>query len=178
MTGYEGYDQIPSAFDAISQRRGSFGAQPSTLSFSAPGGYESGNAGPSGAASANDPGYDYMRQQAMSDSVGRTQGMRQTAMDSSPNDPSAAAFGGLEGEFGGQDRAAHDMNAAAMQHYQTMQMQAWQQHMAELQHQWDMEQQRSANTAALWGMGGQLLGAGISAFPSYAKTFGWGGAKP
>ena len=199
MTGY--YD-IPHANDAIAQRRASFGgsggygaAEPSGWSSpegsqqtqAAPqqaqpagygaGGYGGGSNQVTGSVGSSGDSYlDMLHNSGMADALGSAYSARLHAMNASPNDPSMAAFAGLQSQIGGQSNAAHNLNDAGMQYAQQMRQHEWNQQQAELQHQWEMELQKSKNNAAMWQMGGQLLGAGITAAPSYAKTFwGWGG---
>ena len=170
MNGYDtmpqGWSDIPHATDAISQRRTQAAASAPGYSGGTSAAYGGSSVGGS-YGSSGDPMFDYFRSQALSDAGARTRGARLTAMDSSPNDPSLAAFGGLQGEIGGQGQAAADINQGALGWDQQQVMRAWQEHMAQLQHQWQMQQQQSQNSSGLWQDLGGVVGAGISTLPYF-----------
>jgi hypothetical protein len=185
MTGY--YD-IPHANDAMAMRRanagGGFGAsepagwsspEQSQQAYQQPqqaqgGGsyYGGGNSITGSVGSSGDPYLDQLRNTGMADAQGQAYASRLHAMNAAPNDPSMAAFAGLQAQIGGQSNAAHNLNDAGMQYSQQQRQQQWQQqwqeHIAQLQHQWQMEQIQSQNNASLWGGVGQLAGSAMMAF--------------
>lgn len=105
-----------------------------------------------------------LRSQALSDAGARTRGLRSAAQRSSGGDPALAAWGSLSGLLTGQGDAARMTNEAALQWEQELNRRKWQEYLANLQHQWQMEQQASANKAALWGTLGSVGGAALGAF--------------
>lgn len=156
MNGF-GYD-TPTAWDAA-QRRREMAAADSQQPATAWGPTASGGQ----FASSGNAMLDWIRNQAMADATARTRGLRSQARTASPNDPALAAWAGLQGQLGGQGEAARSLNAGAFQNQQMENERAWQEYMARLRHRWEMEMQKSANNAALWGtvgnVGGTLGGA-------------------
>ena len=163
--GGGGFHNIPSAWDAINQRR-------ANVSQSAPSGYS--DPATSGTASQGwNP--DWMHAQAMNDTYARTLGARMQAMNSSPNDPSLAAYGGLNAAISGQGDAARAALDANTRMRQIMQQQAFQSDLAARQHQWEMDAIRAQHANDWMNMVGQIGGAGLGAVtPGGWAKFGRG----
>ncbi len=132
--------------------------------------------------SSGDAMFDYIRNQAMAGAGARIGGARLAAMDSyGNNDPSLAAYGGLNALLSGQGDAARGVNAGALQYQQQQQAQQWQQHLMELQ---AMLQQRlyKSQQPSMWSqlagiggsLGGALLGGPFGAALG-GRVFGGGG---
>lgn len=114
-----------------------------------------------------------LRNLAMSDYGARVGGARRAAMDSNPD---LTGYAGLNALLTGQGDASRSLSTASsgalMDRLKRQReltdmanRQAWEEKMARLYHQWQMEQQRSANNAQLWGSvlnaAGTVAGAGL-----------------
>jgi len=105
-----------------------------------------------------------LRSQTMQDYGARVSGARRAAMDSNPE---LAGYAGLNALLSGQGDASRSLSSAGLgvlmdrlkrrrELNDVAARQAWEERMARLQHQWQMEQQRSANWSNL---AGSVLGA-------------------
>ena len=104
---------------------------------------------------------DLLRSLAGQDAFAGIHGARLAAMNSAPNDPSQAAYGGLSALLGGQTNMAHGLNQAAGSYMQQQQANQWQEHMARLMSQLQMDQWRQMQPSAwqtIAGIGGQVAG--------------------
>ena len=113
---------------------------------------------------------DMIQNQTMSNAMGANVGARRSAQNSAPW---AAGTAGLNSLIGGQGIAAHSINQGAMGYLQQQQAQQWQEHMARLQSQLQMDQWKQMQPS--WGQ--QLAGIGGQALGAYMGTpnpFGWG----
>jgi hypothetical protein len=125
-----------------------------------------------GYPSSGDDMLDYIRNQAMANAGARTRGLRFAGQIAGGNDPSLAAYGGLAGLLTGQGEAARDVNAGSLGYLSQQKQFAQQEKMARLYHQWQMEQQRSANAAGLWGTLGSVGGGALG---GWLGPGGWWG---
>ena len=105
-----------------------------------------------------------LRSVGTQDAGARVAGARRAAMDSSPE---LTGYAGLNALLSGQGQTARSLNTASLgglmdrlrrrrELNDVAARQAWEERMARLQHEWQMEQQRSANKSSLWG---NVLGA-------------------
>jgi hypothetical protein len=158
---------------------GEWGTAPSPQSaqrrqrFSPP--YESAWGTPSGASQAG-PSQDYsgdpwlrtIQNMLMQNTAARTAGARGAAMRASPNDPSMAAWAGLEGQLRGQSDASGQMAQATNSWLGQRDMQAFEEKMLRLRAQFEQEIARKQAQAAMWsGIGnatGQMGSAAIGAW--------------
>jgi len=110
----------------------------------------------------SDPQQGYVNT-AMQDAAARASGARLSAQVGAPNDPSLAAYAGLEGELGGQSQAAHDVNAYLAQLAHEQQQQEFQRQFAAYQMKLAEDYQRQAHQKdwlnELGSIGGNVLGA-------------------
>jgi hypothetical protein len=124
---------------------------------------------------------DMIQNMAMSNAMGANVGARRSAQNSAGMDPSMAAFAGLNSLIGGQGNAAHNINQGAFGYLQQQQAQQWQEHMARLQAQLQMDnwkQQQPGWGQQLLGMAGTLGGAYLGGPAGAAlgnRLFGGGG---
>lgn len=134
---YGGYDYPSGApgsafheWDAVSRRRMNVSRGAPRASWDVPDGWGAGTGvtapatpGPSGAQDTNgtygygssgDPMLDFIRNQSLSDAGARVRGARTAAMDAAGNDPSLAAYAGIDALLSGQGDAARGINAGAL----------------------------------------------------------------
>lgn len=114
-------------------------------------------------ASTGDSMLDTIRNTTMADAAARARGGRAAAMRAAPNDPSMAAYAGLEGLLSGQGDAATALNQGALGRLQQMDARQWQEYIMRLQRQWAEEDASRQAWAELLGMGGQIGGAALGA---------------
>lgn len=112
-------------------------------------------------APTGDPILDSIRNTTMADAAARSRGARFSAQSAAPNDPSLAAYAGLEGLIQGQGDAARALNVGATNRLREIDARRFQEYMARLEHQWREEEQRKAARAALYGQLGQIPGIAI-----------------
>lgn len=105
-----------------------------------------------------------LRQMALSDAAAQTIGARRAGQNAAGNDPSLAAYGGLSALLSGQGNAARGINSAASGLAQQYQGQGFQERLARLYHQWQVEQQQSQNNAQLWASIFQPIGTVTGAY--------------
>lgn len=116
-------------------------------------------------ASTGDPMLDTIRNTTMADAQARARGGRAAAMRAAPNDPSLAAYAGLEGLLSGQGDAAMALNRGATNRLLQMDERQWQEYIMRLQRQWAEEDARRQAWSDLLGgvgdIGGIALGAAL-----------------
>lgn len=115
-------------------------------------------------SSSGDALLDHIRNVAMADASARSRGARASAMHSSPNDPSLAAYAGLEGLLGGQGDAASSLNRGALGRLSEIDRRKWEEYILRLRHEWEQEAQRQAAQAAMYGSIGSIGGAALGAY--------------
>lgn len=178
---YGGYDYPSGApgsafheWDAVSRRRMNVSRNAPRASWDVPDGWGA-DAGvtapatpmPSGAqdtggtygyGSSGDPMLDFIRNQSLSDAGARVRGARLSAMDSAGNDPSLAAYAGLDALLSGQGDAARGINSGALGYLG--QQRNWQHEMdmANLMAKLREEEIKRQNAGAWLGDLGQLAG--------------------
>ena len=121
---------------------------------------------------------DMIQNMNMSNSMASNVGARRSAQNSAPWATGAA---GLQSLIQGQGNAAHNINQGAMGYLQQQQAQQWQEHMARLQSQLQMDQWKQMQP----GWGQQLMGIAGTGLGAYlggpggaalgGKMFGGGG---
>lgn len=165
------YDwNVPTAMDAMDRRRQRWGptewGDSGTVGLDAgsnPGGQANSYLGGGTFASTGDTMLDTIRNTTMADAAARSRGARFSAMSASPNDPSLSAYAGLEGLLSGQGDAATALNRGALGRLSQIDARKWQEYIMRLRRQWEEEDARRAEKAALWGdlagLGGAALGA-------------------
>lgn len=101
---------------------------------------------------------DVMRDTTMADAAARSRGARFSAQSAAPNDPSLAAYAGLEGLLSGQGDAARALNRGALERLQQLDARQWQEYIMRLQRQWAEEDAGKLGWAELLSGVGDLAG--------------------
>lgn len=101
---------------------------------------------------------DLLRDTTLADAAARSRGARFSAQSAAPNDPSLAAYAGLEGLLSGQGDAARALNAGALQRLQQIDARQWQEYIMRLQRQWAQEDAKGLGWAELLSGIGDLAG--------------------
>lgn len=123
-------------------------------------------------ASTGDPLLDTIRNTTMADAAARILGGRAAAQRAAGDDPSLAAYAGLEGLLVGQGDAAMALNQGATSRLQQMDARKWQEYVLRLQRQWQDEDARNAAYAQLLGGIGGIAGKAGGAWLSPGGLWG------
>jgi hypothetical protein len=123
---------------------------------------------PGGAASPyqQSPWLKSMLALIMQNAGARTAGARGMALRASPNDPSLAAYAGLEAQLGGQSDASGQMAQTANSYYGQMDSQQFQEMMLRLRAQLEEEAAKKAAGNPLMGGLGKLVGTATGSWLS------------